>query len=104
MNALMRGMVADMAEQAINTLNGHIKVVAPGYRDDPNIEKSFELAEPWQPDLSSEMVVGWASRIRIPAVVMSERETRGIQLVGIDPRDEYISFFGIVPFVAENLS
>lgn len=103
MNALMRGMVADMAEQAINTLNGHIKVVAPGYRDDPNIEKSFELAEPWQPDLSSEMVVGWASRIRIPAVVMSERETRGIQLVGIDPRDEYISFFGDVDVQGETL-
>jgi len=92
-----------MADQAINTLNGHIKVFAPGYRDDPNIEKSFELAKTWQPGLSNEMVVGWASRIRVPAVIMSERETRGIQLVGVDPSDEYISFFGDVSVQGEML-
>ena len=36
--------------------------------------------------------MGWAPRISVPAVILSERETRGIQLVGINPSAESISF------------
>ena len=38
----------------------------------------------------------------VPAVVLSERETRGANLVGIDPSDERaISFLGDVAISAE---
>ena len=50
-----------------------------------------------------EALEGWAARIRIPAVIMSERETRGIQFVGIDPRQEGISFLKDVTYVGEGL-
>jgi len=50
-NALIRGMQHDMREAAVANLTGHIKVLAPGYLDDPNIEKSFKLAADWQPDV-----------------------------------------------------
>ena len=46
-NGLIRGMQFDMREAAVANLTGHIKVLAPGYLDDPNIEKSFELAPDW---------------------------------------------------------
>lgn len=108
MNALIRGMQVQMAEAAVDSLNGHIKVHAPGYLDDPGIARGFELASEWHPEsldgIDAEMVVGWASRVRVPAVVMSERETRGVQLVGIDPAAEGISFVGDVALDGEALS
>jgi ABC-type lipoprotein release transport system permease subunit len=103
-NGLIRGMQFDMREAAVANLTGHIKVLAPGYLDDPNIEKSFELAPDWRPDVPEVVLEGWAARIRIPAVIMSERETRGVQFVGVDPAQENISFLGDVEIVGEGLA
>ncbi len=102
-NGLIRGMQLDMREAAVANLTGHIKVLAPGYLDDPNIEKSFQLAPDWRPDVPAAEMEGWAARIRIPAVIMSERETRGVQFVGVDPAQENISFLGDVGISGEGL-
>ena len=102
-NALIRGMQFDLREAAVVNLTGHVKVLAPGYLDDPNIEKSFRIAQDWQPEIPPEDMEGWAARIRIPAVIMSERETRGIQFVGVDPAQESISFLGDVQIEGEGL-
>ena len=48
-NSLIRGMQFDMREAAVANLTGHIKIHAPGYLDDPNIEKSFHVAKDWRP-------------------------------------------------------
>ncbi|MEM8767931.1 MAG: FtsX-like permease family protein [Pseudomonadota bacterium] len=103
-NSLIRGMQFDMREAAVANLTGHIKVLAPGYLDDPNIEKSFSLDADWQPEVPAEAIEGWAPRIRIPAVIMSERETRGVQFVGVDPSREGISFLGDVAIEGEGLA
>lgn len=103
MNSLIRGFQFDMQEAAVANLTGHVKILAPGYLDDPKIEKSFQLAEDWQPAVGGLEIEGWAPRIRIPAVIMSERETRGIQLVGIDPAMETISFLDRVALDGEML-
>lgn len=103
-NALIRGMQFDMREAAVANLTGHIKVLAPGYLDDPNIKKSFTLDPDWRPDLPAAELEGWAPRIRIPAVIMSERETRGVQFVGVDPAREDISFLGAVDVTGERLN
>jgi ABC-type lipoprotein release transport system permease subunit len=103
-NGLIRGMQFDMREAAVANLTGHIKVLAPGYLDDPNIEKSFELEPGWAPQIPETELEGWAARIRIPAVIMSERETRGVQFVGVDPTQENISFLGDVDIIGEGLA
>ena len=92
LNALLRGMQAEMQNAIVDNLTGHVKVLRPGYLEDPSIERGFETAEGWDAALAPEAVAGWAARVRVPAVVMSERETRGAQLVGIDPAQEGISF------------
>jgi ABC-type lipoprotein release transport system permease subunit len=97
-------MQYDLREQTIANLNGHIKIHAPGYLDDPSIARGFELAEGWVPDANAREIEGWAARVRIPAVIMSERETRGIQLVGIDPAQENISFLSKAAYEGEPLS
>ena len=71
MNSLIRGFQYDMQEAAVANLTGHVKILAPGYLDDPSIEKSFQLAKGWQPDIHPDELEGWAARIRIPAVIMS---------------------------------
>ncbi len=88
MTALMRGMVDDMLNQGIQNLPGHIQIHHPDYLDDPNVTNSF--AEP-QGELLAELNQpgrNWAMRIKVPAVIASERETRGINLLGIDPESE----------------
>lgn len=101
LNSLIRGFQEDMRESAVENLTGHVKILAPGYRDDPGIARSFELARDWA--LPEEDVLGWAPRVRVPAVIMSERETRGVQLVGVEPAREDISFLGDVPVEGERL-
>ena len=102
-SALIRGFQRDMAEAAVANLTGHIKILAPGYLDDPNVQKSFSLAEDWRPALDDAALAGWAPRMRIPAAIMSERSTRGIQFVGIDPAREGISFIGSAALEGEPL-
>jgi len=92
LNAFLRGMTAQMADSAVNNMQGHVKVLQPGYLDDPGIDKSFVLESEWSPEIPAGQMQGWARRVRVPAVIMSERETRGIELIGIDPAQESISF------------
>ena len=94
MTALMRGMVDEMVKDGIKTLPGHVQVHHPAYQADPSVANS--IAEPSGEllfALGQPEVVAWASRIKVPAVVSSERNTRGVVLVGIDPeRERDLSF------------
>jgi len=94
MTALMRGMVNEMIRDAVKSLPGHVQVHHPDYRDDPNVVNA--IAEPDAQllvALGGAEVVAWASRVRVPAVVSSERESRSLTLVGIDPeRERSLSF------------
>ena len=103
-NALMRGWQYDMLDRAVENLVGHVKVQAEEYRDDPNMQHSFPLPLGYQPEISGVSIAGWAPRINVPAVLLSERESRGVQLVGIDPQREDISFYADLNIVGENLS
>jgi len=89
MTALMRGMVDQMIDDAISTLSGHIQIHAERYLDDPSIERTLpDVTQNPQLDmlLNSPQVTAWSQRIRVPAVVRSERDVYGITLVGIDPQ------------------
>lgn len=94
MTALMRGMVNQMIHDSVRNLPGHVQVHHPQYRDDPNVVNSIspptgELLT----KLESPPVVAWSGRVRVPAVISSERESRSVTLLGIDPgREHNISF------------
>jgi ABC-type lipoprotein release transport system permease subunit len=94
MTALMRGMVDDMVKDGIRALPGHVQIHHAAYRDDPTISNSMSPPDDTLVSvLDSGEVVAWTTRVRVPAVVASERDTRGITLVGIDPvRERAISF------------
>ena len=89
MTALMHGMVNEMVVDGIRALPGHVQMHHPGFRDDPGINKLLEM-----PDskitaaFDAGNFVDWSSRIKVPAVVSSERDSRGVTLFGIDPQRE----------------
>lgn len=94
MTSLMRGMVDQMIRGGLSVLPGHVQIHHPDYRDDPTVLNRIpppgrELTR----TLDDPKIVTWASRVRVPAVITSERNTRGVTLLGIDPeREKGMSF------------
>lgn len=94
--AMMIGIIEQQIRGTIFNLTGHAQIHQPNYRDDPAIEHS--MAAPTGAllgVLKSNEVKQWSARVRLPAVIMSERESRGVMLVGIDQaREKGLSFIG----------
>jgi ABC-type lipoprotein release transport system permease subunit len=102
-NSLIRGWQVDMLQTAVSGLSGHIKMQAPGFADDPSLQHAFSAGTSiaLDPQLP---IVGIAKRINLPAVISSERETRGVAMIGIDPADEGISLYRDFEIAGETLS
>ncbi len=92
--AITRGSMEQQLDKSILNLTGHIQLHAPGFRDDPVVQ--HRLAPPGAglvEVLGGREVTAWASRVRVPAVISSERESAGVTLVGLDPvRERGLSF------------
>lgn len=89
MTALLRGMVDNMVRQGISALPGHVQIHAAAYRDDPSISHSLPAPEePLLAILNSADVAAWTGRIKVPAMISSEQESRGVTLLGVDPAGE----------------
>ena len=105
MAALIRGSMEQQINKEILNLTGHVQIHAQGYRDDPAIERGFTPAAPLQQALARKPVIAAAARVRVPAVVSSERESAGVMLVGIDPQHEQgLSFIGPAIRAGRNLA
>ena len=89
MTALLRGMVDDMVRQGIAALPGHVQVHAAGFRDDPSVTHSLPAPQgALLVVLGGEQVTAWSSRVKVPAMISSEYENRGVFLLGVDPDSE----------------
>ena len=100
MTALMRGMVNEMLRDGIQALPGHVQLHHPDFRDDPSVNNLVPAAEAeLQNTFDDQGFVAWASRVKVPAVITSERESRGITLLGIDPAAETP-----ITFVADDIA
>ncbi len=87
--AMMRGLLNDMSQQNLRALPGDLQIHQPGYLDDPSIDYRM----PWPSGelltaLNSDSVARWSGRLSVGAMVASEREARGIQLIGYLPSRE----------------
>jgi ABC-type lipoprotein release transport system permease subunit len=99
MTALMRGMVNDMIRDGVESLPGHVQIHHSEFRDDPSVDNLIALTDSeLTKRLDIAAVNNWSSRINVPAVITSERETRGVTLYGVDPEKD-----GDVTFVANNI-
>jgi len=89
MTSLLRGMVDDMLYNGIRHLPGEVQIHQHNYRDDPSINNSMSPPEAkLLTALNMPIVKAWTSRIKVPAVIASERDSRGVILLGVDPQSE----------------
>jgi ABC-type lipoprotein release transport system permease subunit len=89
LTAIMRGMVDQMISDSIQNLIGHVQIHAPPYRDDPSIANSMPSpSNALLQALDDPAIKTWSTRVRVPAVISSERESMGVTLVGIAPQRE----------------
>ena len=89
MTALTRGMVDQMIRDGVSALPGHVQAHHPDFLDDPSVMNRMQVDEQrLGARLEDTAVLAWAGRVRVPAVVTSERESRGVTLLGIDPEAE----------------
>jgi len=96
MTALTRGMVDQMIEDGIHALPGLVQIHASAFRDDPSIENSMPPpGQGLRAALDSPDVGAWTSRVKVPAMISSERNTLGVTLLGVDPSGEIA--LGFVP-------
>ena len=87
--ALMDAWAMSTFNASINTLTGHAQIHAEQYLQDPNIEYRINMPDEQQIKLlNSEIVKAWSVRVRVPAIVQSERENAPLMLVGINPQSE----------------
>ncbi|MCB2188162.1 MAG: ABC transporter permease [Deltaproteobacteria bacterium] len=97
LGALMRGMLTGMVANGIATLTGDIQIHARGFHADPSVQHTLADPAPALAELARLAPPGaaWASRVRVPGIVMNARHTRGVTLVGIQPEKEArVSFYG----------
>ncbi len=106
LQAIVNGMLVDMQDLAIRNMTGHAKIIHPKYRDDPDVRQSFvptEVEQLLAAQLSGRAV--WGARVHVPAVLVSERHTRGAALIGVDPDVEGdLSIYGDMRIEGRSLS
>lgn len=88
MTALIRGMLDDMIHTAVGNFLDHGQIRHHQYADDPSIENRIATPDAVLTETLNATTAHWSRRIRLPAMIASERETTGVQLLAIDPAPE----------------
>ncbi len=88
MIAFTRGMVDDMINNTVQNFLGHVQIHNPAYRDDPSIVNRIKSLPDNVQEYLNNHNLKWTGRIRVPAVISSERESLGVELMGVNPERE----------------
>ncbi|MDW6004324.1 ABC transporter permease [Vibrio mangrovi] len=93
LGAAMDAWARSSRDANLNLLTGSGQIHAKGYLNNPTV--SYRMPEPDKSltqALNDPAISGWASRVRVPAVIQSEYKTLPLILVGIVPeREQHIS-------------
>ena len=108
MTALSRGMVDQVIEDGVSALPGHVQVHHPQFLDDPSVVNRIPISDGELSGIfDATDFKAWASRVRVPAVIASEYESRGVTLLGIDPVAEeafdYVAYDDVEGRFLENV-
>jgi ABC-type lipoprotein release transport system permease subunit len=76
-------------DQALKVMTGEGQIHAAGYINDPNVTYSFPFPTgALLGVLNSSQIEAWTARVRVPAILQSEYETRPVTLAGVSPASE----------------
>jgi ABC-type lipoprotein release transport system permease subunit len=88
-SALMRGILTEMVQSGLRVLPGEVQIHHPEFRDDPSVANSIAMPEgKLLAVLNAPPVTAWTARIKVPGIIASERDNRGVTLLGVDPDGE----------------
>ena len=92
--AFMDAWSRSSIERSITALIGHGQIHAPGYSEDPTVEKVMPRPSgALLAALEDERVTMWTERVVAPGLIRSERENAPIMIYGVHPERELdISF------------
>lgn len=88
MIAILRGMVNEMVDTSLHNFLGEVQIHHPDYLDDPSVVNSMPPPSGKLLSALEQSGAHWASRLRVPSVVSSERESLGVILMGVQPARE----------------
>ncbi|GIU29662.1 ABC transporter permease [Shewanella schlegeliana] len=88
-SAFLRGMVDGMNQTSLNNLPGEIQLHQRDFLNDQNVMNHIpEPTDALLQQLNQSWITQWASRVRSPVMLASERVTLGSQLIAIAPQQE----------------
>ena len=88
-DVLVKSVADASREAALRLLTGHGQIHATGYLDDPGLAHRMPAPSgSLLSALNTPPLVGWAPRVRVPAVIQSEYRTRSVTLLGVSPAAE----------------
>ncbi len=94
LGALTRGMIDGIVNDGIDSLPGHAQIHHSAYADDPSVEHLIPaIGQELAGALASDGIRAWSARLRLPAMVVSERASRGVVLLGVAPAQEAAAGF-----------
>ncbi len=87
--AFMRAWSNASLLETINNLTGHGQIHHVGYLDDPNVDYQIQnLPTALVKLLEQPQITHYAKRVRVPAMLVTERESAPIEIIGIQPQSE----------------
>ena len=87
--AFVRGWTHQMLEDAVGTYEGHIKILAAGYNENPVIEHHFADSDRITAALADDpRVRGWVRRIAVQGLLSTADHSLVVTIIGTDPRRE----------------
>ncbi len=87
--AFMNGMNNQMVENTISTSLGHIAIHTKGFQANMKLEYNFEPGPGLLKALDGQRLVkSYAPRVKVQGMARSSEASRGVLIIGIDPRKE----------------
>lgn len=87
--AFMRAWSNASLLETINNLTGHGQIHHASYLDDPNVDYRIQgLPVALAILLEQAPITHYAKRVRVPAMLVTERESAPIEIIGIQPQSE----------------
>lgn len=87
--AFVNGWVRQLVADSIGIYEGHAKILAKGYHDNPVIENSFLPSEEiWAVLANDPRVKNWVPRVAVPGLLSTPEHSLVVNIIGTDPGRE----------------
>ena len=86
---LIEGWLDQMVDASVRSYEGHVKVTAEGYRQNPIVEHHMRSYASLLSELEDDSrVEGWAERVAVQGLLSTAEHSEMVRIIGIDPDQE----------------